>query len=97
MFWFCATIWLASGICAAGIGYAHLQEGGPWPEYAAETIISDGLISLLIMGFGPLGLFAVVVLGGFCYGWRMPFTGERSFEVRLEKQVAMRGSPGRLG
>lgn len=83
--------WIVCGIIAAGHCYAHEQDGGPWPEYSAYSITSDSLRAIIFGVAGPVALFVSLVVGGVRYGWRMPFTGSRSFKDRLKKQIQIRG------
>lgn len=86
------ALWIACSAATAGLYYAYLQEGGPWPEYAAETMVSDGIAALVMSVGGPIMLGVILLLAaGIPYGWRMPFTGCSSFDERLKRQIKLRG------
>jgi hypothetical protein len=66
-----AVLWLACGLAAAGMIYAHVQRR--WPSVADEDRREDAEYAVAFGLFGPIALVIIFLMTGFAkHGWLFP-------------------------
>ena len=90
LFLIAAAAWLLCGALAAGVIFAHHQREF---AYICSTEFDLDRKFALITGLltGPLGLLAVVSMGGWRHGWMNPYSRTARRDAFIRQQIERGG------